>query len=55
MLLIEKMKNVLIKINCTTILIFTEKNALAVLGSETCKAIDLFYIRKNKFIRRNPL
>lgn len=37
------------------ILVFTEKNNLAVLESRFCKADNLFYIGKNKFIRTNPL
>jgi len=38
-----------------TILIFTEKNDLAVLGSRIYKSNNVFYIGKNKFIRTNPL
>ena len=55
MLLIEKIKVVQIKINCITILLFTEKNALTVLGSRFYKSNNIFYIGKNKFIRTNPL
>lgn len=54
-LIIENMKNVLIKINNIIILIFTEKNNLAVLGSRFCKVNNIFYIGINKFIRTNPL
>ena len=54
-MIIENMKNVLIKINNINILIFTEKNTFAVLESRFCKINNIFYIGKNKFIRTNPL
>ena len=49
------MKNVLIKINYIIILVFTEKNNLAVLGSRFRKVNNIFYIGKNKFIRTSLL
>ena len=49
------MKTAKNKINCITILAFTEKNDLAVLESRFCKVDDIFYIGKNKFIRISPL
>jgi len=55
MLKIEKMKTAKNKISCIIILDFTEKNNFAVLECRFCKANNIFYIGKNKFIRRIPL